>query len=184
MVRSKHTKRAFVVLCLVAILLTLNGCKKKTQANDDIEETADVAGEPMLIELDSSIGAIRFGMSKDEIIGLLGQPEGITGEGTGLNYISSQGLAFTVSAELGVQVIKCWSENWPAKLPFDVTTFAGTTKEGVGMGDTREKIIDAYGQPDKVNSKGVFENLHYNKLGAKFTLVQDEIVAMNLKAPE
>ena len=184
MVRKKYTKRAVVVFCAVAVLLTLTGCKKKTPATESIEETAIVPGEPLVIELGVSIGAIRFGMSKDEVIKHFGQPDKFLGKGRELNYVSSKGLSFTVPAELGVQTIKCWSDNWPTKLPFAVTTFAGRTKEGIGMGATREEIIAAYGQPDRADSKGDFKNLYYDKLGTKFTFVQGKLAAMILEAPK
>jgi hypothetical protein len=184
--RNKQTKRAVVAFCVVAVLLTLAGCKKKTPASQSIEETAIVPGEPMVIELGVSIGLLRFGMTKDEVIKHLGQPDKILGEGTELNYVSSRGLSFTVDDELGMQQIKCWSDNFMTKLPFVVTTFSGRTKEGIGMGADREKIIAAYGQPDRTrtNQKGEFENLYYDELRAKFVLRQNELVAMILDAPK
>jgi len=85
-----------------------------------------------------------------------------------------------------MQTIKCWSDNWPKKLLFAVTTFAGRTKEGIGMGANREEIITAYGQPDRTSSgsKGDSEDLHYDKLRTKFTLVRGKLAAMILEAPK
>ncbi|GAF73281.1 unnamed protein product, partial [marine sediment metagenome] len=100
-----------------------------------------------------------------------------------LNYVSSRGLSFTVDAELGVQEISCWSEGM---LPSHITTFAGRTKKGVGIGATREQITAAYGQPNRTStgSKGVIQNLHYDKLSAKFSLKEDKLISMILRAPK
>lgn len=187
MIRNKHTKRSVVVFCAVAVLLTLTSCKKKTPATESSEKTAIVPCEPMVIELGISIGPIRFGMSKDEVIKHFGQPDKISGKGTELNYVSSRGLSFTVPTEFGMQQIKCWSDNWPTKLPFTVTTFTGRTKEGIGMGAAREKIIVAYGQPDRTRTTGPkedFENLYYDELRAKFVFVRGKLAAMILDAPK
>ncbi len=165
---------SLLTLCLVALV----GCGKKT--------AEDEPPDKLIIEALVGIGPVRFGMSKDEVIKHFGQPDKILGKGTELNYVSSRGLGFTVDAELGMQKIKCWSDNWPTRLPFAVTTFAGSTKEGIGMGATREQIVAAYGQPDRTttDAKGYFENLHYDKLRIKFTLWQDKLTSMILEAPK
>ncbi len=50
------------------------------------------------------------------------------------------------------------------------------------MGAAREKSIAVYGQPDRADSREDFENLHYDKLGANFTLVRGKLAAMILEA--
>lgn len=159
-------------LCLAALV----GCGKKADKDKPRDE--------LIIEPLVGIGPVRFGMSKDEVIKHFGQPDEISGKATELNYVASIGLGFTVPVELGMQRIKCWSDNWPTTLPFAVTTFAGRTKEGIAMGATREQIVAAYGQPDRQDSKGDFENLHYDKLRTKFTLVRGKLAAMILEAPK
>ncbi len=174
----KTGKEILLLSLLMVSLLALVSCAKKV---DEDEPRAELIIEPLV-----GIGSVQFGMSKNEIIEHFGQPDKILGKGTELNYVSSRGLGFTVDAELGMQKIKCWSDNWPTRLPFAVTTFAGSTKEGIGMGATREQIVAAYGQPDRTttDAKGYFENLHYDKLRIKFTLWQDKLTSMILEAPK
>jgi len=173
------TEREILFLSLLTVsLLALFSCAKKV---DEDEPRDELIIEPLV-----GIGSVQFGTSKDQVIEHFGRPDKVMAEGTELNYVSSRGLGFTIDSELGMQKIKCWSDDWPTRLPFAVTTFSGSTKEGIGMGATREQIVAAYGQPDRTgtDSKGYFENLHYDKLRIKFTLWQDKLTSMILEAPK
>lgn len=170
----KTERKILLVSVMTLSLLTLAGCGKQAD-EDGLPDSLTI--EPLV-----GIGPVRFGSTKDEIIAHFGQPD--SSSETGLNYVSSRGLSFTIDAELGMRQIKCWSDSWPTRLPFRVTAFAGSTKEGIGMGASREQILAAYGQPDRTgtDAKGVFENLHYDKLGIKFSLWQDRLASMVLEA--
>ena len=172
--------REILSFCLLTLcLVTLISCAKKADKEEAINE--------FIIEPLVGIGPVRFGMSKDQIIEHFGQPDKVMAEGTKLNYVSSKGLGFTVDSELGLQMIQCWSDNWPTKLPFAVTTFTGRTKEGIGIGATQEEIVAAYGQPDRTgtdSNKGVIQNLSYDKLRIKFSIWQDKLISMTLEAPK
>lgn len=173
----KIGKEILLLSFLTVTLLALVSCGKKADENE--------ARDELIIEPLVGIGSVQFGMSESEIIEHFGRPDKVMAEGTKLNYVSSKGLSFTVDSELGLQKIQCWSENWPTKLPFDVTTFAGRTKEGIGIGSTREQIVAAYGQPDRTGTdanKGVIQNLEYDKLRIKFSLWQDKLISMTLEA--
>ena len=175
----KTEKEIFLLSLLMVSLLALVSCAKKV---DEDESRDEIIIEPLV-----GIGPVQFGMSKSEIIEHFGQPDKVMAEGTKLNYISSKGLGFTVDSELGLQMIQCWSDNWPTKLPFAVTTFTGRTKEGIGIGATQEEIVAAYGQPDRTgtdSNKGVIQNLGYDKLRIKFSLWQDKLISMTLEAPK
>jgi hypothetical protein len=162
---------AMGTLCLV----TLIGCNNKSD-----EEAS--AGE-LIIEPLVGIGPVKFGMSKEEVIKHFGPPDKVFADGTKLNYVSSRGLSFTIDSELGLQEIGCWSEGM---LPSRVTTFIGKTKEGIGIGASEEEIVAAYGQPDRTStsSNGVIQNLHYDKISAKFSLKEDKLMTMTLEAPK
>ncbi len=168
---SKVLLFSLLALCLVALV----SCAKKADKDESVDK--------LIIEPLVGIGPVRFGMSKDEITKHFGLPDKILGEGTKLNYVASRGLSFTVPAELGLQEISCWSEGM---LPSGVTTFAGRTKEGIAIGATREEIIAAYGQPDRTStdSKGVIQNLHYDKLRARFSLLEGKLRSMIMEAPK
>jgi len=177
----KNVREILLLSLLTVILPALVSCEKKADENGATEE--------LIVEPLVGIGPVQFGMSKDEIIENFGQPEKIhtqTG-GMKLNYVASKGLGFEVDSELGLQKIQCWSDNWPEQLPFAVTTFAGRTEEGIGIGSTREQIISAYGQPDRTGTdanKGVIEGLDYDKLRINFSIWQDKVISMTLEAPK
>lgn len=171
-----NTKRETLLLSLLtACLAALVGCgSKKTEEPPD----------KLIIEPLVGIGPVRFGMPREEVVEHFGKPDRIfPGELTKLNYVPSRGLVFTVDAELGLQEIACWSEGM---LPSRVTTFAGKTNEGVGIGATQEQIVEIYGQPDRTSagSRGIIQNLHYDKLSAKFSLKEGRIMSMILEAPK
>jgi len=169
-------KREILLLALgMLCLVTLISC------NDEADEEASV--DELIIEPLVGIGPVKFGMPKEEVIKHFGPPDRVSADGTKLQYVSSRGLSFTVDSELGLQEIGCWSEGM---LPSRVTTFAGKTKEGIGIGASEEEIVAAYGQPDRTStgSKGVIQNLHYDKLSAKFSLKEDKLMTMTLEAPK
>lgn len=175
----KTEKEILLLSLLMVSLLALVSCAKKV---DEDESHDEIIIEPLV-----GIGPVQFGMSKDQVIEHFGRPDKVMAEGTKLNYVSSKGLGFTVDSELGLQMIQCWSDNWPTELPFDVTTFTGRTKEGIGIGATQEEIVAAYGQPDRTgtdSNKGVIQNLSYDKLRIKFSIWQDKLISMTLKAPK
>jgi hypothetical protein len=169
-------KREILLLGLgMLCLVTLISC------NDKADEEASV--DELIIEPLVGIGPVKFGMSKEEVIKHFGPPDRVSTDGTKLQYVSSRGLSFTVDSELGLQEIGCWSEGM---LPSRVTTFTGKTKEGIGIGASEEEIVAAYGQPDRTStgSGGVIQNLHYDKLSAKFLLKENKLMTMTLEAPK
>jgi hypothetical protein len=159
------------MLCLANLI----SCNEKA----DEEASAD----ELIIEPLVGIGPVNFGTSKEEVIKHFGQPDRVSADGTKLNYVASRGLSFTVDSELGLREIGCWSEGM---LPSRVTTFAGKTKEGIGIGASEEEIVAAYGQPDRTStgSKGVIQNLHYDELQARFSLQEGKLMSMTLEAPK
>ena len=174
----KTEKEILLLSLLMVSLLALVSCAEKVDEDKPRDE--------LIIEPLVGIGSVQFGMSKSEIIEHFGQPDKVMAEGTELNYVSSKGLGFTVDAELGMQKIKCWSNTF-AVTPFAVTTFAGSTKEGIGMGATQEEIVAAYGQPDRIgtdSNKGVIQYLSYDKLRIKLSIWQDNLISMTLEAPK
>jgi len=171
-----RNKRGILLFSLGTLcIVTLISCSKKADEEALVDE--------LIIEPLVGIGPVKFGMSKEEVIKHFSQPDKVLADGTKLNYVSSRGLSFTVDSELGLQEIGCWSEGM---LPSRVTTFAGKTKEGIGIGASEEEIVAAYGQPDRTStgSGSVIKNLHYDKLSAKFSLKEDMLMTMTLGAPK
>jgi len=110
----------------------------------------------MTIKPREGVGNLRFGMTPDEVIAMLGNPDE-RGEipshnQTTLHY-RRLGLHLTFDtggAEL--RAILCLSdsqetlfsrENKPA------ITFAGSTSEGIRIGSTYRDVVEAYGPPDR-----------------------------------
>ncbi len=161
-----------LVLCLTA----LPGCGKKAGE----EESPD----KLVIEPLVGIGPVKFGMSKAEVIEHFGQPDKLfEGPVTKLHYVPSRGLNFVVDAELGLREIGCWSEGM---LPSRVTTFAGSTKEGIGIGASQEEITAAYGQPDRTstNTAGGMEIIHYDTLSTEIWIKEGNVITIVLRAPK
>lgn len=172
------TIREILLLSLLTVpLVVLTGCGKKTNEEEPPDE--------LIIEPLVGIGLVSFGMSKDEVMEHFGQPDRIfEGKVTKLNYVSSRGLSFAVDIEFGMYEIGCWSDGM---LPNRITTFTGRTKEGIGIGATQAEIIAAYGQPDRRSTgprEHPVEGLHYDKLQAKFTLMEGRLMSMTLNDSE
>jgi hypothetical protein len=64
-----------------------------------------------------------------------------------------------------------------------MVTFSGKTDKGIGMGASREEIVAAYGEPERSDAQGVFENLRYSKLGITFVLTEQQLVNMKVGGP-
>jgi len=186
-----YQKRIILILSAAALVFTLSGCKKQpspppeeqTSPPSTAKETPHTVPQTMVIEPGVGIGPIKFGMTKEDLIKNLGEPDKIEGNGVGLNYVSSKGLSFLVHPVRGVQAIDCWSKEYP--FPFaTITTFTGKTKEGIGMGASREQIEAAYERPDQVTTQGPLTTLRYNKLQMHFMLMQGKLVSIKMEAPK
>ena len=195
---NKYFKKAFVILCAAIVVFTLAGCKKDAPAPDSEDETAaspseDPVVEPseaLVIELGVGVGPVRFGMSKEEVIKHLGQPDkGIEelGQDTvrldyissrGLNFGLSRGLHFGLNPTVGVNYIKCYSKEYPGYS--HITTFAERTKKGVAMGASRNQITAVYGEPDSTASRGAFTILYYDNLRSEMILTNDRLVGIKM----
>ena len=172
----RNAREILLLSSLALCLAVLAGCGKKA---GEEEPSGKLVIEPLV-----GIGPVKFGMSKAEVIEHFGQPDRIfEGQPTKLNYVPSRGLNFVVDAELGLQEIGCWSEGM---LPSRVTTFAGSTKEGIGIGASQEEITAAYGQPDRTNTNtaGGFQIIHYDTLSTEFWFKEGKVITIVLRAPK
>jgi len=179
-----YQKRIILILFAAALVFALSGCKKQAPPPEEKQEETPIAGEEaLLIEPGVGVGPIKFGMTKEEVIKSFGEPDKIEGGGAGLNYVSSKGISFLVHPARGVRAIDCWSKEYP--FPFAaISTFIGKTKEGIGMGASREQIEAAYGRPDQVTTQGPLTTLRYNKLQMHFMLMQGKLVSIKMESPK
>jgi hypothetical protein len=197
MARNKYQKKVAAILCVIAVVFTLVGCKKETPAPDSKDETAaspsdDPVVEPseaLVIEMGVGVGPVRFGMSKEEVIKHLGQPDKIEEfmhdivrldyiSSRGLNFGLSRGLHFGLNPTVGVNYIKCHSKEYPGYS--HITTFAERTKKGVAMGASRNQIVTAYGEPDSTASRGAFTILYYDNLRSEMIITNDRLVGIKM----
>ncbi|UCG58448.1 MAG: hypothetical protein JSU70_02865 [Phycisphaerales bacterium] len=155
----------------------------KSKDSDNKEETRSGANDVSIIEFGTGVGPIKFGMLRGQVIQLLGKPDRINGNGSGLSYALSRGITMAVSPYRGVLIIDCWSRKIKPITFDDVSDFTGATKEGIRMNATREQILAAYGQPDETTLKGPTTTLHYAKLRAQFTLLGGQLVNLRIFAP-
>ena len=181
MAGNKYPKKAFLILCAAIVVFTLAGCKKETPAPDSEDEIAASPSEALVIELGVGVGPVRFGMSKEEVIKHLGQPdkiEAVMQDVVRLDYISLRGLLFGLNPTVGVNYIKCYSKEYPGYS--HVATFAERTKKGVAMGASRNQIITAYGEPDSTDSTGSFTILYYDNLKSEMIITNDRLVGIKM----
>lgn len=94
------------------------------------------------------VGEVRFGMTKDQIVGVLGEPE-FTLHKVYLNY-PSMGLQLVLNGPgpegretLGTIIANPWDAASLTR-----RDFPGGTPEGIRIGSSVQQVHDAYGEPD------------------------------------
>lgn len=145
---------------LIASMFSLAGCSKTSDSE------GQRANEPVLVEPHVGVGKVRAGMTVQQVIAELGEPQRRTA--SALEY-ARLGLAVVHETNGVVQAVMC-GDVTGIRGPF-VKTFIGRTKEGIGMNSTREEVVRAYGEPT-TNERfaGGLESLKYIPLGITFTL--------------
>ncbi|HBI46476.1 MAG TPA: hypothetical protein DDY78_27030 [Planctomycetales bacterium] len=138
----------------------------------------DAAGSAPEVKPKVGLGQVKFGMTKEQVIKELGEPDKIDQKGMALDYLS-RGYSVLVSPRRGVMMITCYTQ---ATFVVKVADFAGKTKEGIGMGAKSADIVKAYGESDATEKEEQMTRLSYRKLGLEFTLANDKLVEFSLSA--
>lgn len=192
MVTRKSVKILIMFACGIGLVLGLSGCKKNGEPPEDQTPGSEVPTKTATVDVSppseqtlaivplQGLGPVAFGMSENEVIALLGQPDRTEG-GIGLFYLKSRGVSLLLHPRRGVSEISCWSKKYPGPGTPEMTTFTGKTKEGIGMGASREQVVAAYGEPDRTDSKDPLEILYYGKLGTQFWLAQNNLVSIKMR---
>lgn len=123
------------------------------------------------------IGAVNWGMKKDEVVELLGKPDGVksfdvphqnvfsgkeSGRTSGDELIyDSRGYRVIVSKRNGVETITCYGSG---AISDRMQPFSGITDQGLLMDATEEDVIEVYGTPEQKTAN----QLIYFKLGLEF----------------
>ena len=152
--------KATVSAWIIAGMLLFTGCSQEPSSN------AQTQTGPLLIEPHVRVGKVRSGMTAQQVVSELGQPQRKIG--MALEY-SGQGFAVIPDSNGMVTAVMC-GDVTGINGPF-VTAFKGQTKEGIGMRSTREDLVKAYGEPavSQKFPRGL-ESLQYAALGLTFTL--------------
>ncbi|HUW19046.1 MAG TPA: hypothetical protein VMW16_07075 [Sedimentisphaerales bacterium] len=201
MVIHKSLKVLVILACATVLTLAVSSCKKKSEEAAPIEEpvatteapettepeiqpaeTPETGRGPLEVVPLVGLGPLEFGMSKEQVYENFGQPERTEGQGVASYYLASKGISMMIHPRIGLQTIECWSKDYPGAPP-ELITFAGKTKEGIGMGATREQIVAAYGEPSKELPSGVLAGLLYDELKTTFMLVDNKLVNLRIQAP-
>jgi hypothetical protein len=153
-------KIALIFITLGCALALSGGCSESS------DETSSSANPPMVIEPNLRVGEVHAGMTVEQVVKQLGEPQRKTANA--LEY-TRLGFAVMPGPDGVVQVVMCGDVtgiNGPL-----AKAFTGRTKEGIGMNSTREEVIKAYGEPSASNKMiGGLESLKYQTLGITFTL--------------
>ena len=138
------------IIALLALILfgILVSCRKKSE-------------EPMIIEPTVGIGRATFGMTSKEVREIFGEPDlemrdSLTYDGFGLSIYIFRGF---------VKGITCIGVSGDP----DVKPCTARTSKGIGIGSTREQIIEAYGEPTS-DERNI---LKYESIGATFMVSED-----------
>jgi hypothetical protein len=180
-----------IFILLAAAILLAGGCSKRPA------HAAWTSSESMIIEPGVAIGPVREGMTIQQVVAELGEPD--RKKDSELDYLD---LGLSVLGKGGVaHIVLCVNPSGQAgpgspsahlskkQGPFK-KAFAGHTKEGIGLGSSRADVIHAYGEPTAVEDGGDgwpnSEVLRYRPLGLYFRL-QDggvDTIGVIFRAPK
>jgi len=198
MTGNRKSRKSIVILCAMAVIVSLAGCKKKIPSQNSAKEidsstssgTVFERNEDLILELGVGVGPVKFGMSKEEVIRHFGQPDDFEqvefdnldvpmSEFALISYDSSRGFALFLNSEGNVDQIECYSEEYPSR-PSRIVTFKGKTKKGLSMGASFDEIITAYGKPDSIGLRGPCVTINYDKLNTEMLISHDRLVQIQM----
>jgi hypothetical protein len=147
-------RTSLIIAALLASLFA--GCSKRP-AHTVLTSSASIVIEP-----GDSVGPVHSGMTTQQVVAELGEPDQT--QNSALEYVNL-GMLVVPSKDGHVQMVLCVDSSKGE--PF-TNSFAGHTKEGIGIGSSRADVIKAYGQPTATHSMGGnsgFVELRYKSQG-------------------
>ncbi len=150
-------------LVVGALLISLfAGCSKRPA------HSAWTSSDSIVIEPGVSIGPVHSGMTMQQVVAELGQPDQ---KKDGVLVYRNLGLSVGTDKGGIVQTALCGSGGI-------MKSFTGHTKEGIGIGASRAEVVGAYGKPTATESsrgKSEFEIMKYDSIGVNFGLRDDKV---------
>jgi hypothetical protein len=125
------------------------------------------------------VNGLLFGMTEERMTEILGPPKSTTGN---VYYYFDTGLTIGTTRNGQVNQIICGSVNPQSPL---VSVCNYKTKDNIGIGSTRQELVEAYGQPSSEVNNPLGENavmIEYENINARFTVVSDKVVQMIFRA--
>ena len=150
---------------LVAAALLAGGCSKRSA------HAVWSSSKSIVIEPGVASGSVQSGMTIQQVIAELGQPDRTVDSGfpeinRALEY-TNYGIYFIPGEGEVVHIVSVGPP------------FAGRTKEGIGIGSGRADVIKAYGEPTTAKPiQPHFEGLRYESISLRFQL-HDGTVALS-----
>jgi hypothetical protein len=127
------------------------------------------------------VGPLVFGMTREQVVRMLGDPEREQPRGAGASLLMypSQGVSVGMSDADGVGSFTMAAAEVFPRRP-DARTFGGRTAEGIGIGASEEQIRKAYGDSLKVEPLRGGRMLRSMDLGISFVLVSNRLVKLTI----
>lgn len=156
---------------------------KDESINEATISTENAAG--LLIKPLEGVGAVKFGMTREQITEILGKPDQVIGKHC-LDYTSTAGLSLLVHSKRGLLAIDCWSKaEHSDEGHIGGSDFAGKTDKGIGINSTKDDIVSLYGKGSNEylhKRPDIFE-LPYPQLNTIFRLKDNKIIHISMTAP-
>jgi hypothetical protein len=171
---TQNIRLGMVALTALAMVVAA-GCSKRGSS------ALAASGTSVSIQPGAAVGKVRLGMTQQEVIAALGNPD--RNSGSALQYLQ-YGIEVVLNGERGVKSIICGDENGPDS-PM-VKAFTGHTEEGIGLGSTRAEVVKAYGEPTKTEQRSQHEGLWYRPQGLVFMIGAGKVeyIQVNLRDPK
>ncbi|MHC4386368.1 MAG: hypothetical protein ACYSUG_05185 [Planctomycetota bacterium] len=152
--------------------------KSTSEANIRIENVPGLLIKPL-----EGVGTVKFGMTREQVIEILGMPDQVIGKHC-LDYTSTIGLSLLVHPKRGLAAIDFWSQQESSDEGFiGGRDFSGKTENGIGINSKRDEIISLYGKANKeyLSKDDVFA-LSYPQLNTIFSLQNSKVIHISMNA--
>jgi hypothetical protein len=166
---------SFVAMLLFSICISSNVTAEPNKPADPNKSEKD---DKFLMEPGVGMGKLHFGMTKDDMISILGQPQAT-------NYVSiydyrTFGVTIFIRAGL-IWGISCSRGDAPDDRRVD--NCRCQTTRGIKIGSTKQQIIEAYGEPTTIRIENRFTRMLYKTFTMDFRLKDDKVVHIGVQSP-